>query len=82
MKNFIDDIYDHLRSVRTSGYHNGRYNQGYDDGLDMAIAILDMLTIRCKDCKNVHFDTTFKEYWCNGKKVPMDHFCGYAKKGE
>ena len=51
MRSFIDDIYDQLRSARTDGYHDGRYNQGYDDGLDMAIAILDMLTVRCKDCK-------------------------------
>ena len=52
MRNFIDDIYDQLRSARTGGYHDGRYNMGYDDGLDYAIAVLEMQTVRCKDCKH------------------------------
>lgn len=36
--------------------------------------------IRCKDCKHVQEDKIFHQYWCNGKEVKPDHFCGYAER--
>lgn len=38
--------------------------------------------IMCKNCNNAHYDTIFKEYWCDGKKVMPNHFCGYAERRE
>ena len=75
MRSFIDDIYDHLRSARIGGYHDGKYNRGYDDGLDYAIAVLEMLTVRCKDCK------LFKTASC-AIKVDTDEamYCSYAER--
>lgn len=30
---------------------------------------------RCKECWNVHVDTIFGGYWCNGRLVKPDGFC-------
>ena len=38
--------------------------------------------IRCKDCKNCDRDTIFNQYWCDGKEVLPDNFCGYAEEKE
>lgn len=76
MRSFLDDIDDHLRSVRTGGYHDGDYNRGYDDGLDYAIAVLGILTVRCKECK------LFKTASCAIKTLDTDEngFCSYAER--
>ena len=36
--------------------------------------------IRCGECKNMEVDPIFHDCWCNGKKVWITHFCGYAKR--
>lgn len=91
MRNFIDDIDDHLRSARTGGYHDGKYNRGYDDGLDMAIAFLDMLTVRCKDCKHwKDSDGVYRRGLGAESKCPINlqsvydgtFYCGMAERRE
>lgn len=53
----------------------------YTDGKFASFIIGDL--IRCRDCAKVEEDKVFREYWCDGKRVPADHFCGYGvKKGE
>ena len=89
MRSFLDDIDDHLRSARTGGYHDGKYNRGYDDGLDYAIAVLDMLTVRCKDCKHYQFSDNrafgfpVKRCEITGfEDVDDDDFCSRAERRE
>lgn len=36
--------------------------------------------VRCKDCKRKKPDVFFDLYWCMGKLVEEDHFCGYGEK--
>lgn len=36
--------------------------------------------IRCKDCARCSIDTVYHDYWCDGKKVWKDHYCGYAER--
>ena len=35
--------------------------------------------IRCKDCKYCE-ETNHVFYWCDGRKVWEDHYCGYAER--
>lgn len=36
--------------------------------------------IRCKDCINCSRDAIYDDYWCNGREVTADHYCGYAER--
>lgn len=36
--------------------------------------------VRCKDCKECEIDEIFHDYWCNGRKVWGDHYCGYGER--
>ena len=36
--------------------------------------------VRCKDCTKCQIDSIFHDYWCEGKKVWKDHYCGYAER--
>ena len=36
--------------------------------------------VRCRDCAKAEADTIFREYWCDGKKVPPSHYCGYGER--
>lgn len=35
--------------------------------------------IRCKDCARCSIEVC-NDYWCDGKKVWKDHYCGYAER--
>lgn len=36
----------------------------------------------CRDCVKLQTDNIFHDYWCDGKRVRPDHYCGYAKRWE
>lgn len=36
--------------------------------------------IHCGDCKKCQIDSVFHDYWCDGRKVWKDHYCGYAER--
>lgn len=36
--------------------------------------------IRCKDCVKSQYDFMAKGYWCDGKQVSENHYCGYAER--
>ena len=36
--------------------------------------------IRCRDCQKCQIDSVFNDYWCDGRKVRENHYCGYAKR--
>lgn len=36
--------------------------------------------IRCEDCAKCQTDDVYHDYWCDGRKVWRDHFCGYAER--
>ena len=36
--------------------------------------------IHCRECKNCQIDSVFHDYWCDGRKVWKDHYCGYAER--
>lgn len=38
--------------------------------------------IRCKDCAKSQYDFMTKGYWCDGKQVSENHYCGYAERKE
>ena len=38
--------------------------------------------IRCRDCKKCQIDSIYHDYWCDGRKVWKDHYCGYAERKE
>lgn len=38
--------------------------------------------IRCKDCVKSQYDFMTKGYWCDGKQVSENHYCGYAERKE
>lgn len=38
--------------------------------------------IRCKDCKYCIPNETFHTHWCRGRRVLLDHYCGYAERKE
>lgn len=38
--------------------------------------------IRCRNCKYLQVDEVFHQYWCDGKRVGLDHYCGYAERKE
>jgi hypothetical protein len=36
--------------------------------------------IRCRDCVKSQTDVLADTYWCDGRKVTPDHYCGYAER--
>lgn len=38
--------------------------------------------ILCKECKHLQTDKPCAMYWCDGKMVKPDHYCGYAERRE
>lgn len=36
----------------------------------------------CRECEKLQIDNIFHDYWCNGRRVRPDHYCGYAKRWE
>ena len=36
--------------------------------------------IRCEECSRCQIDTIYHDYWCDGKKVCKEHYCGYAER--
>ena len=36
--------------------------------------------IHCGDCKKCQVDSIYHDYWCDGRKVWRDHYCGYAER--
>ena len=36
--------------------------------------------IRCRDCQKCQIDSIYHDYWCDGRKVWRDHYCGYAER--
>ena len=36
--------------------------------------------IRCKDCKYLNIDSIYSQYWCGGRKVYPDFYCGKAER--
>lgn len=38
--------------------------------------------IRCRDCIKLQRDVLADMYWCGGREVPLDHYCGYAERRE
>ena len=38
--------------------------------------------IRCRDCGKCQYDTLFDKYWCNGREVREDFYCGDAVRKE
>ena len=46
----------------------------------MAFASVQQEIVRCKDCTKCQIDTVFHDYWCDGRKVWKNHYCGYAER--
>lgn len=65
-----------LKKLRT--HHNGTYAKAIDHVMVRASAQPEI--IRCEDCNKCQIDIVYHEYWCDGKKVSADHFCGYAER--
>lgn len=60
-------------------YPNG--NTEWETAMNMAIEALQQSEIiRCKDCKRCQIEILCNDYWCDGKKVWEDHYCGYAER--
>ena len=60
-------------------YPNG--NTEWEIAMNMAIEALQQPEIiRCKDCKRCQIEILCNDYWCDGKKVWEDHYCGYAER--
>lgn len=38
--------------------------------------------IRCRDCSKCQYDTLFDKYWCKGREVREDFYCGDAVRKE
>ena len=38
--------------------------------------------IHCRDCKKCQIDSVFQDYWCDGRKVREDFYCGDAVRKE
>lgn len=38
--------------------------------------------IHCRECAKLQTDNIFHDHWCDGKRVRLDHYCGYAKRWE
>ena len=36
--------------------------------------------IHCGECARCQIDEVFHDYWCDGRKVWKDHYCGYAER--
>lgn len=36
--------------------------------------------VTCKDCVKSQYDFMTKGYWCDGKQVSENHYCGYAER--
>ena len=34
--------------------------------------------VRCGECAKCQNDQWFHDYWCDGRKVWKDHYCGYG----
>lgn len=70
-------IKDHIEVHR---YHERNAVKIFE-ALDMAIKALEQPEIiRCEDCAKCQIDDVYHDYWCDGKKVWKDHFCGYAER--
>lgn len=38
--------------------------------------------ICCRECKHVEHDELFHDYWCKGREVEPNHYCGYVERSE
>ena len=38
--------------------------------------------VRCRDCIKCQYDTLFDKYWCKGREVREDFYCGDAVRNE
>ena len=36
--------------------------------------------IHCRECKHLEYDIIFDGHFCRGRRVKLDHFCGYAER--
>ena len=52
---------------------------------DIAKKIIDKVPsaiIQCEECIYLQYDEIFDAYWCRGRSVKPDHYCGYAIRRE
>ena len=70
--------------VRVTEYVESSYVDCVDiEALKMAIeALRQPEIVRCKDCANCSRDAVFDDYWCDGREVEANHYCGYAERRE
>lgn len=63
---------------------DGHYGLSEDgnEAFNMAIEALKEQPeiIRCKDCANCSRDALYDDFWCDGREVTPDHYCGYAER--
>ena len=48
--------------------------------LGVTVEVKTEQLVRCRDCNNAQYDDLFEQYWCNGKKVDQNHYCGYGRR--
>ena len=63
------------------------YGHGYIPFDEDAKAIMEAIyngkkLIECKECKYCDIDALFHDYWCKGKEVSPNHYCGCGKRRE
>ena len=62
------------------------YNEGWSDACYRIDAVVSAMPpaqpeiITCEHCSKCQKDDVFLGYWCEGKRVRKDHYCGYAKR--
>lgn len=53
-----------------------------NDGVLFKASKLQQEVITCEHCAKCQIDDVYHEYWCDGRKVRKDHYCGYAEGRE
>lgn len=86
-----DDIVDVTPKPKESrNYPTHNLDDVFELGFETAIdAVLNLKSdnhikkvIFCSECQTCEYDKKFQEWWCNGKEVEPNHFCGDAVKRE
>lgn len=83
----LDELMKYPIRLNHFDKENGDINfvYGIESVLEYAeyLPIIDAVPVtRCKNCAKASHDSIFGKYFCQGKEVRPDHFCGDGERKE
>lgn len=78
IKQFGDKNFEEVNNLKF-------YYAGLSDAIEILMNVAKVKArpvVECRDCKKMYLDDVYHDCWCqeSGKKVWLDHFCGYGER--